>query len=344
MEAPSVLAAGDGFILPTLFADAVRMAVPSAEVRELELTWPDVPFGDVAEVREASGTEEQLIEALAGCSYLVTQLAPVSRRVLENSRELKFVGVSRGGPLNVNLHAAREHGIVVVNAPGRNAIATAEMTVGLMLAVTRGIPAAHTGLKAHRWQGELYRFDRAGFEIDGSTVGMLGYGAVGRTVARIMAAMGATVLVYDPFVDPSTLTPGATQIDDVDELFKRSDILTVHARLTTETQGIVSASRIAAMPRGSFLINAARGPIVDYDAVVSALDSGQLAGAAFDVFPDEPVDFGHGLFNLLGTGANIVLTPHIAGASQQVAQRAAFIVAAELARHLAGTELRHRLV
>jgi len=343
MSAPTVLAAGDGFILPSLFANAVRSSVRGAEVRELEFSWPDVPFGDVAEVSEASGTEDQLIEALAGCSSLVTQLAPVTRRVLENSPDLKFVGVSRGGPTNVNLDSARDHGVVVVNAPGRNAIATAEMTVGLMLAVTRGIPAAHAGLAAHRWHGELYRFDQTGTEIEGSTIGMVGFGAVGRIVARILVAMGAMVLVYDPFVEPASLEHGATLVDDLDELFTLSNILTVHARLTAETQGIVSAARIAVMPHGAFVINAARGPLVDYDAVVDALVSGQLAGAAFDVFPDEPVNFEHPLFELIGVGANIVVTPHIAGASQQVAQRAASIVADELARHLGGAELRYRL-
>ena len=343
MSNPTVLAAGDGFVLPGIFADAVREAVPGADVRELTFPWPDEPFGDTAEVSEASGTENELIEALSGCSALVSQLAPVTRRVLENAPDLRFVGVSRGGPVNVNIDAARERGVVVVNAPGRNAIATAEMTVALMLAVTRSVPSAHAGLAAHKWQGELYRFDRSGIEIAGTTVGLVGYGAVGKIVARILMAMDAKVLVYDPFVGEDKLTAGLQRVDTVDELFLRSRIVSVHARLTPETHGVVSGERIALMPPGGFVINAARGPLVDYDGVVSALRSNHLAGAAFDVFPDEPVDFGHPLFDLLVDGANIVLTPHIAGASQQVAFRAAAIVAGELARFLSGEPLRYRI-
>jgi D-3-phosphoglycerate dehydrogenase len=301
------------------------------------------PFGKVAEVSEASGTEDQLIEALDGCSALVSQLAPVTKRVIESAPDLRFVGVSRGGPVNVNLEAARERGVVVVNAPGRNAIATAEMTVALMLAVTRGVPSAHATLAARRWQGELYRFDRSGIEIAGTTVGLVGYGAVGKIVARILMAMSADVLVYDPFVAEGELPAGVERLDNVDELFLRSGIISLHARLTPETLGILSAERIALMSPGGFVINAARGPLADYDAIVSALRSNHLAGAAFDVFPDEPVNFGHPLFDLLDSGANIVLTPHIAGASQQVARRAAAIVAGEFARFLSGEPLRHPL-
>ena len=343
MSDTTVLAAGDSFVLPGLFADAVRVAVPGAVVRELKLPWPDQPFGEIAEVSEASGTENQLIEALSGCSALVSQLAPVTEHVFENAPDLRFVGVSRGGPVNVNLDAARERGVVVVNAPGRNAIATAEMTVALMLAVTRGVPAAHAGLAAHKWQGELYRFDCSGIEIAGTTVGLVGYGAVGKIVARILMAMGAEVLVYDPFVAEDELPAGIERLDNVDALFLRSGIISLHARLTPETHGILSGERIALMPPGGFVINAARGPLADYDAIVSALRSNHLAGAAFDVFPDEPVDFGHPLFDLLDSGANIVLTPHIAGASQQVARRAATIVAGEFARFLSGEPLRYRL-
>jgi len=151
--------------------------------------------------------------------------------------------------------------------------------------------------------------------------------------------MGAQVLVHDPYLDPARLPAGAELEPDLDRLFARSLIVSVHARLTAETTGLVSAARLALMPRGGYVVNAARGPLVDYDAVVAALDSGHLAGAAFDVFPTEPVDFGHPLFAALAGGANIVLTPHIAGASQAVAHRAAGTVAADLARYLRGDAL-----
>ncbi len=157
MSAPiRVLAAGDRFILPAIFRDAVMAELgESASVSELEYPWPDEPFGDVAEVSEASGDEDSTIEALRGRQAIVTQLAPITARVLAASPELRFVGVSRGGPVNVDVDVARERGVVVVNAPGRHGIATAEMQIGLMLAVTRRIPQSQATLAAHAWRGEF---------------------------------------------------------------------------------------------------------------------------------------------------------------------------------------------
>ncbi len=339
-----VLAAGDEFILPSLFAGAISDELGDrAAIAEYRMPWPDVPFGRVGEVDEASGGEDDLIAALDGVEAIVTQLAPMTRRVLEARPALRFIGVSRGGPVNINVEAAVERGVVVVNAPGRNGIATAEMTLGLILAVTRRIPQTQATLTAHEWHGEFYRFDQTGPEISGTTVGLLGFGAVGSGLARALVAMGARVLMFDPYVDASRLPDGVERITDLDELFRRSRILSVHARLTEESRGVVSEERIALMTEGSYVVNAARGPLVDYNAVVSALDSGRLAGAAFDVFPTEPVDFGHPLFAALARGVNIVMTPHIAGASQEVARRAAAIVAADLRRFVDGKPLENRL-
>jgi D-3-phosphoglycerate dehydrogenase len=338
-----VLAAGDKFIPARVFSEECLRAFPTSDIHELEWDWPDQPFGDVAEVHEASGSEQELIDALQGCVALVSQLAPVTQRVLANCPSLKFVGVSRGGPVNVNLAAAKEYGVTVCNAPGRNATATAEMTIGLMLALVRHVPAAHTGLTASQWEGWRYRFEHTGIEIEGTTVGLIGYGAVARIVARILLAMGATVVVYDPYIQPGEELANVTIVSELDELFTRSTIVSVHSRLTEETTGIVSGARISLMPPGGYIVNAARGKLVDYEAVTSALGTGHLAGAAFDVFPTEPVDFSDPLFDLARSGANVVLTPHIAGASQQVARRAASIVADELARFFRGEELRNRL-
>lgn len=339
----AVLAAGDLFIPSRIFSEEARRAFPKCDTREIEFGWPDTPFGNVGEVHEASGPEKELIEALRGCVALLSQLAPVTEKVLNNSPDLKFIGVSRGGPVNVNLAAAKECGVIVANAPGRNAAATAEMTIGLMLAVTRHIPSAHAGLTSARWEGWRYRFEHTGIEIGSATVGLLGYGAVGSIVARILVAMGAKVLVYDPYLEHTRDLINVIPIHDLDELFALSTVLSVHARLTKESEGIVSAKRIALMPAGGYIVNAARGKLVDYDAVTQALRDGHLAGAAFDVFPTEPVDFEHPLFRLAQSGANVVLTPHIAGASQQVARRAAAAVAGELARFFRGEDLRNRM-
>jgi D-3-phosphoglycerate dehydrogenase len=332
-----ILAAGDRFIAPSLFArEVIARLGGRVQVSEMELPWPDEAFHAVAEVNEASGDEESLIKALDGVHGIVTQLAPLTERVLDSSPDLQFIGVSRGGPTNVNVEAALSRGITVTNVPGRNGIATAEMTLGLILAVVRRIPLTQATLASHQWRGDFYRKDEVGLEISGTTVGVIGAGAVGKHVAMVLAAMGADVLVFDPYSAPGALDGIGTLVPDLDDLFRRSSLVTVHARLTAETANIISADRIALMPRGSYIVNSARGGLLDYAAVAVSLRSGQLAGAAFDVFPTEPVDFSHPLFELLGNGFNVVVTPHIAGASHQTAVRAASGTAEELLRYLDG--------
>jgi D-3-phosphoglycerate dehydrogenase len=256
--------------------------------------------------------------------------------VLVACPDLELFCVSRGGPVNANLEAATRHGVAVCYAPGRNAVATAEHTLALILAAARGIGDVHTDLKNGTWRGDYYDYTRCGVEINGSVVGLVGYGAIGSRVARVLAAMGATVLVHDPYVRPEAVE-GIAQLVSLDELLSRSRLVSLHARVTDETRGMIGQAQIEAMPPGSVLVNCARGALVDYDAVCDALDSGQLAGAGFDVFPTEPVPAGARLLSTPG----VVMTPHIAGASRQVAQKAARIVAAEVARHLRGEQLTH---
>lgn len=335
-----VLAAGDRFIRPGLFAQEVRQRLGlEASISELEFAWPDEPFRTIGEVTEAAGDEDELMRALDGQDAIVTQLAPLTRRVLEGSPSLKFIGVSRGGPSNVNLDAAGDLGIQVANVPGRNGTATAEMTLGLILAVMRRIPLAQSSLQAGLWRGDLYRDTEVGLEVAGSTFGLIGAGAVGGHVARILCAMGAKVLVFDPYAPADSLPEGTERVVRVEDIFENSDVITVHARLTPETQGIVSRDHLALMQPGAYIVNSARGPLVDYDALADAIEAGRLAGAALDVYPSEPADFGHRIFSLANSGANIVLTPHIAGASRQTAVRAAAGAAEELRRWASGEPL-----
>ncbi|MCP2164522.1 2-hydroxyacid dehydrogenase [Goodfellowiella coeruleoviolacea] len=332
---PPVLAAGDNFVLSSLLTDAVLAEVPSADVTSLDLPWPDVAFGQVAEVDEASGTEDDLIEALAGRQVLVTQMAPVTERVLRSSPDLRLIAVSRGGPVNVNIPAATEAGVAVCYAPGRNATATAEMSVGLLLAVLRRIPETHAHTAAGEWRGDYYRYERCGLELEGTPVGLVGFGAVGSRVAKVLNAFGAKVRVYDPYADQEALAAYGEPVSDLHELLRQSKIVTLHARVTEETRGLIGRAELAAMPAGSYLVNAARGPLLDYAATCDALESGHLAGAAFDTFETEPIPAGDRLLS----APNVVMTPHIAGASKAVAEKAARIVAAEVGRWVRGEPL-----
>ncbi|GAA5156386.1 2-hydroxyacid dehydrogenase [Nocardioides marinquilinus] len=331
-----VLAAGDLFVRPGLLADAVRAEVPDADVREITLPWPDVPFGPVGGVEEASGTEDQMIEALDGVVACVTQMAPLTARVLDACPDLRLFCVGRGGPVNADLAAAAEAGVTVTFAPGRNAVATAEHTIALLLAAARRVPAVHAELRGGTWRGDYYRYDAVGPEVAGATAGIVGYGAIGALVAQRLQGLGAEVVVFDPYADADALAEaGVEAVEDLDELMRRSSFVTVHARATPETAGLVSAERVALLPEGAVLVNCARGSLVDYDAVCDALDAGRLFGAAFDVFPTEPVPDGSRLLTTEG----VVMTPHLAGASRETAHNAAALCAAEVGRFARGEPL-----
>jgi D-3-phosphoglycerate dehydrogenase len=333
-----ILAAGDHFVLNRLLIDAIAAESPKQELSftQMTLPWPDVPFGSVAEVHEASGTEDELIEALQGAEICVTQMAPLTERVLKSCPDLKLFCISRGGPVNANLDAATRYGVAVTSAPGRNAAATAEHTLGMMLAAMRRIPQTNADLSAGTWRGDYYRYGNVGPELEGSTVGLIGYGAIGSRVARMLRGFGASVLVHDPYVTDEALAGQATKVE-LDELLSRSQIITLHARVTPETTGMIGAAEIAALQPGAVIVNCARGALLDYDAMCDALDSGHLFGAAFDVFPEEPIPVGS---RLLST-PNVVMTPHLAGASKQTAVKAAQIIAGDVSRYLRREPLAH---
>ncbi|MEV6963964.1 2-hydroxyacid dehydrogenase [Hamadaea sp. NPDC051192] len=319
-----VLVAGDHFVTPDLVTaalDARRDRLGELDVRTHTGPWPHTPFGPVGEVDEASDIEDELIAQLPGVEVLITQMAPVTERVLAAADELKLIVVTRGGPVNVNLAAAQAQGIEVRSTPGRNAPAAAEHTIALLLAAMRAIPATHASVLAGEWRSDLYALDEVGSELGGATVGLIGYGAIGRHVARILRAFGATVLVHDPYADPATLD-GAQPVL-LAELLERSDVVSLHARLTDETRGLIGAKEIAQLRSGAILVNSARGGLLDYDAVADALTAGHLRAAAFDVFDTEPLP----THSPLRTAPNIVVTPHLAGATVQTAERAAGLAA-----------------
>lgn len=332
MRTVKTLLAGDHFVRNELLASALS-SIPDVafDFREVTLPWPLTPYGRVAEVDEASDAEDQLIEALSGVELAVTQMGPFTERVLAAATDLRFLVVCRGGPVNVNVPAATKRGIKVASTPGRNAVAAAEHAVALMTAALRNLPRLQRTLEQGEWRSDLYAYDECGVELDGSTVGLVGYGAIGQRVARVMLAFGAHVLVADPFVDRA---PEGIELVELDELLRRSDVVSLHARLTEQTRGMIGAKQLASMPRGAVLVNTARGGLLDYDAAVDALESGQLGAAAFDVFPAEPVPAGSRLL----TAPNVVMTPHLAGATRQTAHRAGSIAAEAVAAYLAGKD------
>ena len=336
MNVGRILVAGDCHILSRLMVEALQEELgDDLDIATIDFDWPMEPHVDVAEVKEAAGSEDEVIAAAEGAEVIVTQLAPITEKVLGSLADLKLVIVTRGGPVNVNVEAATENGVVVANAPGRNAPAAAEYALGLMLAAMKRIPDAHASLKGGEWRGEFYAYEENGVELDGATAGLVGFGAIGSRVARVLTAFGAEVLVHDPFVGDEKVEAVGGRKADLDELLGSSKVVSLHARLTDETRGMIGPDQIARMPVGSVLVNTARGGLLDYEALCDALESGHLGAAALDVYDEEPPPEGSRLF----TVPNLVLSPHIAGATRETAHRAASIAAAEVGRYARGEDL-----
>lgn len=331
-----VVCAGDLFISPALLAEAVLEELPDADVVQLASGWPDVPFGEVDGVREASGDPHELAGAVAGADLLLTHLAPVTAQVLAAATPgLRLVGVTRGGPVNVDLDAATRLGVPVAFLPGRNLGAVAEFVLAAMITTLRGTGTAARAMAEGQWDGGWYRYERCGPELRASTVGLVGLGAIGARVARLAGAFGATVLAHDPFADASSAAAAGVRLVALPELLAASDVVSVHARLTPQTRGMFDDAAFGAMRPGACFVNTARGELVDEAALARALDSGRLRGAALDVFSPEPPAPGGPLVGR----ADVLATPHLAGASRQVAEESVRRVAAAARAFLERGEL-----
>jgi D-3-phosphoglycerate dehydrogenase / 2-oxoglutarate reductase len=250
--------------------------------------------------------DEQLAERLRelGAEVVITEADSVKAATL--ALPLRAVGSTRGDPTNVDLVEATAQGVPVLRAPGRNADGVAELAVALALACTRGIVSADADVRA----GEVYRdgtipYQRfRSWQLAGRTVGIVGFGAVGRAAAWRFEGMGMHVLSYDPFAPDATHT-------DLDEMLGACHVVSVHAAVTPDTVGLLSAERFARMPAGSVFVNTARAALHDLDALTAALASGHLAAAALDHFEGESIATDHPLVGM----PNVVLTPHIGGAT-----------------------------
>lgn len=346
MTAPGlvVLCAGDRFITADALAEAAARALAgpaetgALELRRLASSWPDVAFRAVDGVREAAGDVDELVAAATGAHLLLTHLAPVTAAVIDAAAPtLRFIGSVRGGPVNIDVEAATRHRIPVAFLPGRNLEAVAEFCVGAMIGATRGTFAAARSLRDGVWDASTFRIERCGKELRVSTVGLVGLGAVGRRVAELLRAFGSTVVAYDPYADPEVAAASGVRLVPLEQLLADSDVVSVHARLTDQTRKMFDAAAFAAMRPGVCFVNTARGELVDETALAAALDSGQVGSVATDVFDPEPP----GPANRVLSHPATVATPHLAGASQQVAFESAAKVAAAAAGFLRGEGLVH---
>ncbi|MGD9896879.1 MAG: phosphoglycerate dehydrogenase [Candidatus Methylacidiphilaceae bacterium] len=255
--------------------------------------------------------EDQLVELAPSCdAILVRSQTKITRRILEKAARLRVVGRAGVGVDNVDVSAATERGIVVMNTPGGNTIATAEQTIALLLALARNIPQADASMRTGAWNRKAFE----GVELCGKVLGIIGMGRVGTEVARRALGFSMRVVCFDPYLSPARVQNLPVQVaENLDTVLKEADFLSLHSPLTQETKGLLDARRLALCKRGVRIVNCARGGLIVADDLRKAIDSGHVAGAALDVFDPEPPPASFPLRSL----PNVILTPHLAASTAE---------------------------
>lgn len=290
--------------------------------------------GENEVVSEPGMSPEALADAICDFDALVIRSgSQVTSEVIARADRLKVIGRAGVGVDNIDVEAATERGIIVMNTPGGNTISTAEHSISMMLALVRNIPRADATMKQGKWEKKSL----GGAELYGKTLGVLGLGRIGREVARRMRAFEMDVIAYDPFLAEEAAAKMGVELTDVDDICRRADIITVHTPLNDETRGLINAERIAMMKPTALLINCARGGIIDEDALAEGLNSGRIAGAAIDVFTVEPLPEDHPLRK----AKNIVLSPHLAASTTEAQEKVAREIARQVVDVLRGAQIRN---
>ena len=281
-------------------------------------------------------SHEELIKTISGFdAMIVRSRTKVTAQVFEATSQMKVVGRAGVGVDNIDLEAAKVHGVTVVNAPTATSLAVVELTLGLMLALAREIPRADAGMK----RGEWLKKELAGTELFGKTLGIIGMGRIGAEVVQRGAAFSMSVLGYDPLISPEEIKHRGAEPVDLDDLYSRSNYISLHLPLTEETRLMVNEQAFGRMKRGVRILCAARGGIIDESALLAALKSGQVAGAALDVFATEPP----GMTELI-SHPKVIATPHVGAQSAEAQIRAAEDIANEVLAALNGEPLRWKIV
>lgn len=279
------------------------------------LNWETKDFTELQNINllvETGGSEayeppEYIFEACKDADIIITQFCTVTKKLIDNCKNLKAIGVLRAGTENVNSAYATEKGVLVFNTPGRNSDAVADFTIGVMIAESRNITKGHHGLKNGEW---IRIYPNSGHipDLPGKTVGIIGLGEIGLKVAKRLTGFDVNLLGYDPFV---TNPPYGIKMAGLEQLMEESDFVTVHVRLMKETENLVSRELINKMKPTAYFINTSRSALADEKAIYDALKENRIAGAALDVFDVEPPGKDYPIVTL----PNVTITPHMAGGS-----------------------------
>lgn len=278
--------------------------------------------------------EDELIDALRDvCALAITSREHITARVIDNAPSLKVIGKSGARPANVDVDAAKRRGIDLVWSPTANVQSVAEMTLTLMLLIIKRVPEFTELLQRGKWRS----LDILGRELSSMTVGLVGLGNVGLALSRLLRAIGARVVGFDPAVSKEKAADRGVERLDLSEVFAQSDVLSLHCDMNEKTRGIVGRDAFAKMKDGVYLINTARGPLVETDALVHALDSGRVCAAALDVFPVEPVPPGDPLL----VHPRIISTPHISAFTTEAIHRETSWVLEDIVNILCNRPIEH---
>lgn len=284
---------------------------------------------EIEEVDALIKVEGQDAELLAGL------FVPISSKVFDAMPKLRIAGVSRAGLENVNVKEATKRGIVVFNIEGRNAEAVSDFAVGIMLSECRNIARAHFSIKNGQWRKE---FSNSSWvpELKGKNVGIVGFGYIGRLVAQKLSGFGVNCLVFDPFVSEEIVREAGCEPVDKETLFKTSDFVTIHARMSESTKNMIGAKELNSMKPTAYLINTGRAGLVDQEALLTVLREKKIAGAGLDVFLDEPLKQDSEFLRL----DNVTLTTHIAGTTKEALTRSPEILMKDIKKLLTGQKPR----
>lgn len=277
---------------------------------------------------------QEVAHLLPGIDGFIAGLDAIDRQALQAADRLKVIARYGVGVDAVDLEAARQQGILVTNTPGANSVSVAEMALTLILSLARQVPFAAQAVI----QGQRPRL--AGISLEGKTVGILGLGAIGKQLARRLAGFDCRILAADPFADATFALAHAIILMDMDEVIAQADFISLHMPLLPETRGLVNAAFLSKVKRGAFLVNTARGEIVDEAALYAALTSGQLGGAGLDVFHPEPPDPANPLFKL----PQVIATPHLGSQTDGATNRMGRMALEECLAVLRGQAPRFRVV
>jgi len=278
---------------------------------------------------DAYPSEQALVDACVDADAILARLGTVTRRVIESAPRLRIVARHGVGVDAVDLDAATEHGVVVTTTGSENAAAVAEYTFALLLALVRHVVAADAGMRAGHWE----RAPLVGAELDGRTLGVIGYGAIGRRVARQALGFGMRVVAFDVAFGAGAAAPEpGVAMATLDELLAQSDVVSLHTRLTANNTHLIGAATLERMKPGAYLVNTARGELVDETALIAALERGRLRGAALDTYEQEPL----APDNPLRRHPNVLLSPHVAGQTDAALVRVAIAAAQCILDELAG--------